>query len=273
MAKQSTFKTLAGAARAAGDGAIVKVGDVYVVGIDSLTEIAVLKRPEPKGSNATPGWRSAGYVSAGHLSRLGNANHAAANPAWSIADHSAFPDRSIALTEPRGVVWTHPEDRLSAAIAGAPVQAITVEDRLCAEHRPTPPYRGTPATATAGKFCETCARLRVERLIAERVTRDLIAAGFALDVFDGEETTLKNSREVGAVMPALMTTDEDHLIARRPEAPSTSASVLFVYGNGGFDVISDYSVSLEPVIGPIMAAIEADLENVGLFAASARSTF
>lgn len=102
-------------------------------------------------------------------------------------------------------------------------------------------------------------RQLVEREIAEAVIKALLEAGFLLGVNDGEETTIRWSRDAKAVLAKMFTTDEDRLLVyidadqddplnvERETRPDYW--VMFVYGNDGWDVISDYTVALEPYIG------------------------
>lgn len=90
----------------------------------------------------------------------------------------------------------------------------------------------------------------VERRIVERVVKDLLKAGYQISVDDGGCVTLKRSRDRGAILAALATTDEDTLYVHKPDAaPGERANsfVLLIYGNGE-DIISDYGVSLEEVL-------------------------
>lgn len=62
-----SFKRLSTAQKHSGGNPIVRVGNLYMVGdIQPLTEIALL----------SPDGYYAGHVTAHHLDRLGNANHA-----------------------------------------------------------------------------------------------------------------------------------------------------------------------------------------------------
>ena len=91
------------------------------------------------------------------------------------------------------------------------------------------------------------ARQRVEQTIALTAAQVLLDAGFSLGVEDGEEVTLQFSRDIEAVKKALFTTDEDYLYVyhagRNPRALEKRPDgwVRLVYGNDGWDVISDYS--------------------------------
>ena len=88
------------------------------------------------------------------------------------------------------------------------------------------------------------ARIRVERRIVRRVVTDLIAAGYELSVDDGGYHHFKNgTTDAKTLYRILNETDDDTLYARKPGG--RWAFVTFVYGNDGWDVISDYNVSLE----------------------------
>ena len=104
-------------------------------------------------------------------------------------------------------------------------------------------------------------RQAIEKAIAVAAIDQLLAAGFSLGVNDGEETTIHHSKDKSAIVKALFTTDEDYLYVY--EANDIDMSdlrpaywVRFVYGNDGYDVISDYSVSLDPHLTEAIALAE-----------------
>lgn len=82
-------------------------------------------------------------------------------------------------------------------------------------------------------------RQAIERRIARRVIRDAVAGGYTLDVFDGEETVLRNSTKEREILKAMFSVDEERLIFRKDGA--RVGWVFFVYGNSGWDVICDYT--------------------------------
>ncbi|BAR61882.1 hypothetical protein NK6_8735 [Bradyrhizobium diazoefficiens] len=86
----------------------------------------------------------------------------------------------------------------------------------------------------------------MERKIARQIIDDGIAAGYTIDVYDGEETVLKRSIDPEAIIAAMFSTDSDMLIFH--EGDRRKGSVWFVYGNTGWDVVADYSTSLEPIM-------------------------
>ena len=77
----------------------------------------------------------------------------------------------------------------------------------------------------------------VERQIAEKIINDVLAAGAAISVNDGEVTTLARSRDKAAILAAMGTTDED-VIYIFPADGGPSGWVRLIYGNGA-DLISD----------------------------------
>lgn len=94
-------------------------------------------------------------------------------------------------------------------------------------------------------------RQRVERLIARRVVSDLIAAGFLLNVDNGGDgpdgfELPAPSGKLTEVMGMMFATDEERLFTFRGGAPRPFGWVYFVYGNSGYDVVSDYTTNLEP---------------------------
>ena len=102
-------------------------------------------------------------------------------------------------------------------------------------------------------------RIAIEQKIVRRCASYLLGAGYVLSVYDGEKITLKYSTCLRAIMDAMMTTDEDYLIASTKEGESYKhiGKVYFVYGNDGPDVINDYSVSLEAVVDDVMDYAES----------------
>jgi len=88
----------------------------------------------------------------------------------------------------------------------------------------------------------------IERMIVRKVIADALAAGFALDVYDGGEFVLTRSTDPAAILAAMFSTDEDYLHYRAPPEGPRKGWVRFTYGNGGSDVVSDYTTNLEPVM-------------------------
>jgi hypothetical protein len=74
------------------------------------------------------------------------------------------------------------------------------------------------------------------------IARALIACGlkrgWSIDVFDGEEFTLRKSRDGEAIFKALATTDQD--VLRFHDGDRRIGNVLLIWGNG-CDLVSDCS--------------------------------
>ena len=86
-----------------------------------------------------------------------------------------------------------------------------------------------------------------ERAVVLKLIDTLLAAGFKLSVNDGQELHPWTT-DRAAVIDAIMNTDEDNLRAHSDEL---RGFVYLVYGNSGWDVICDYSTSLEDVLAPV----------------------
>lgn len=91
-------------------------------------------------------------------------------------------------------------------------------------------------------------RQMVEREIATQLIKDALAEGYLLGVNDGEETTLERCGSSDKVLTAMFTTDEDWLLVYEQGKTDHFGWVRFVYGNDGYDVISDYSANLEHIM-------------------------
>jgi len=116
----------------------------------------------------------------------------------------------------------------------------------CADHNPLPPYNRTPRAK--GERCETCKRIAIEGKIARRVIKDALKAGYELSVYDSGEITLVRSTDAAAIEEAMFTTDDDRLFFYKPGVEARQGWVWFVYGNSGWDVITDYTTNLEEVL-------------------------
>ena len=107
-------------------------------------------------------------------------------------------------------------------------------------------------------------RQRIEQEIARAAATGLIEAGYSISVFDSEEIVLKRSTNVERIVEAMFSTDEamfstdeDYFYAYRPEETERAGYVHFVYGNEGWNVISDNSLSLEPALEAATALSES----------------
>ena len=88
-------------------------------------------------------------------------------------------------------------------------------------------------------------RHRHERAIAERLVTDAIALGCQVSVNDGEAWVVKRSTDSKAIMAALFSTDEDYIRIRKEGEEDSVGTFTLIYGNDGWDVIADWSYSVE----------------------------
>jgi 3-mercaptopyruvate sulfurtransferase SseA len=98
-----------------------------------------------------------------------------------------------------------------------------------------------------------------EQQTAERTISALLAAGYSLGVYDGEETTVEHSTNAAEVLAAMGTTDEDRLLvyANSGEMPYKRIGwVLFVWGNEDWVAIADNTTNLEDALKPVTDWVE-----------------
>ena len=106
-------------------------------------------------------------------------------------------------------------------------------------------------------------RISIERKIVSRIVKDALAKGYTVSVYDGEEYALKRGTAYKQIMEACFSTDEDTLVFYAKtdgydigvDSPLNDkffrvGFVSLVYGNCGYDVISDctYTPSMEALL-------------------------
>lgn len=102
-------------------------------------------------------------------------------------------------------------------------------------------------------------RIEVEQKIVGKFVRDALRAGHRLAVslergWDIDEMVL-GSRDYKKIMSEAFAGDECHIIVQPAKGPTVENGVVIsegwvycVFGNGGWDVISDYTTNLEPLL-------------------------
>jgi hypothetical protein len=89
-------------------------------------------------------------------------------------------------------------------------------------------------------------RQDMERAIAGRFAQTVVDAGLKISVDNGEYISLDKSDDVETIVADLMACDMDWLHVF--DGQKRIGTLLLVYGNDGYDVICDYSVSLEAYV-------------------------
>lgn len=114
-------------------------------------------------------------------------------------------------------------------------------------HPALKPLREYPASVRA--------RISIERRICRRTIKVLHEAGYSLRVHSGDEWETKRGATEGMLMRALFNLDDALLTVHRGKGDGAHsrhfAWVRFVFGNDGWDVISDYTTNLEDVLKPV----------------------
>lgn len=96
-------------------------------------------------------------------------------------------------------------------------------------------------------------RRSIEQRIVIRVVEDLLAAGFKFSLNNGgDELEFKDSTDKALIFSNMMETDEDKLHVKKDGLDfRVYGWIQFIYGNDGYDVISDYATILEQWLKPI----------------------
>lgn len=100
-------------------------------------------------------------------------------------------------------------------------------------------------------------RQEVERKIADAFLTQALAAGYAINVDNGGGTEELPNPVVdkGILLGTMFAADEDRLNLYTTELVGGTARwrragwVLFIYGNSGWDVVSDHTTNLKHVMG------------------------
>lgn len=104
----------------------------------------------------------------------------------------------------------------------------------------TNPYTAAAKAALARGSSETHQRITIEGRVVGKLVDHALATGHTVSVQDGEDVVLTRSTNRAAILAACFSTDEDRLFFYAGNAPQRFGYVYLVYGNSGFDVISDY---------------------------------
>lgn len=138
---------------------------------------------------------------------------------------------------------------------------------LCAKHR-----RMKRIAPPLG--CNICRRIGIERRVAYetslvpisvtivlRTVDVLLAAGYLLNVNDGEfNRPLIPTRDKAVMFRELMDTDMEAIeVYDEVSNLHPMGWVQFVYGNDGYDVISNYTTNLEQVLKPINDWVDSEV--------------
>lgn len=97
-------------------------------------------------------------------------------------------------------------------------------------------------------------RILVEREIFRRTVACLLAAGYHLQVNDGEDDQTPITTDAALLEKESRATDEDVLHCYRPNESgghTPAGFVHFIYGNTGWDVMSDWSTRLDEALEPV----------------------
>ena len=99
----------------------------------------------------------------------------------------------------------------------------------------------------------------MDKAIVTAVVEELLEQGFSLSLFHEEAPAFKQSTDKELILSNIHQCDEETLAAY-DKAGQRTGWVFFVYGNDGYDVLSDYSLSIEKYI-PKTLKLSEELEE------------
>jgi hypothetical protein len=89
-------------------------------------------------------------------------------------------------------------------------------------------------------------RFELEWDIALALVKSAIGHSYTIEVDYGDDETVKGLTTVVDVMNVLFEADDEHLFLTGGDCGD--GWIYLVYGNDGYDVISDYTVNLDPLM-------------------------
>ena len=95
---------------------------------------------------------------------------------------------------------------------------------------------------------------KMENTIIRVFIREALQRGYSLTVHTYGEDEITRSRQINKITNALRATDYDYLQVH--DGTDYIGSVFLVWGNEPWEVISDYSISLEEMVEPAMKKAE-----------------
>jgi hypothetical protein len=104
-------------------------------------------------------------------------------------------------------------------------------------------------------------RQRVEKIIVRAVVNAAVAAGYSVAVDNGGDEYEYKGADRRACLATMFATDDERLYLFTAEQAArgfkrSAGWVYFVYGNSGWDVISDYTTNLENLLAPALKLAE-----------------
>jgi hypothetical protein len=89
-------------------------------------------------------------------------------------------------------------------------------------------------------------RQEVERKIATAVVTSALNAGYTITIDNGSDVETPKLHSIKSILDAMFQTDDEYLHMWKDG--KRFGWVFFVYGNDGWDVISDYTTNLEHIM-------------------------
>lgn len=98
-------------------------------------------------------------------------------------------------------------------------------------------------------------RISIEKKIAKAIIKTMRKAGYSISIFEGEDYSIRRSKNKADILEAMFSTDEDRIDLYKKDALDGTVKrhgwIMMIYGNDGYDVVNDYTTNLEELMKPI----------------------
>jgi len=100
----------------------------------------------------------------------------------------------------------------------------------------------------------------MERKIANKIIGVMLDSGYTITIDNGNDITIRQSSNKEDILAGMFLTDEDKILVSHKDGNSRGY-IWLVYGNRGWDVIHNYSNSLEVILNPVHDLVDTMFIN------------
>ena len=83
-------------------------------------------------------------------------------------------------------------------------------------------------------------RIKIEKTVVRLIVESVLSFCYCVSIHNGEYFSISHSRNKGEIMQNVMTTDTDVLVVHS-EFGVNLGKIYLVYGNDGWDVVTDHT--------------------------------
>lgn len=103
------------------------------------------------------------------------------------------------------------------------------------------------------------ARQDMERRIVSKIIDVVLDNDYTISIDSGDDIAICQSSDKEDILAAMFSTDEDKILLYKDG--KSKGYIWLIYGNSGWDVIHDYSSSLEVMLNPVHDLVDSVFIN------------